>query len=161
MDKNKERRESQRYNTEVKIYFEFAYDLETKVKFEFIDEEKKKRISKKYSAVSQNISVEGLCFITRKEVQSNDLLHCEVYLPSTQTPIHMTGYVKWCKPIEPTLDDKSKGKFHVGLRLLTVDEKSVSETVHFDKEYDVKWSVVLESVFENYKMLMGGKFKKK
>ena len=32
-----EKRKYKRYNTEVNIYFEFKYDLETKVKFELID----------------------------------------------------------------------------------------------------------------------------
>ena len=33
-------------------------------------------------------------------------------------------------------------------------------TGYYDKNYDVKWSNVLESIFGSYKMLMGEKFKK-
>ena len=71
-----EKRRFRRYNTEVKIYFDFAYDLETKVKFELIDE--KERVMKnKYSAVSQNISAEGICFVSHKNVRKDDQLFLE------------------------------------------------------------------------------------
>ena len=36
----KNKRKYKRYNTEAKVYFDFAYDLETKVKFELVNEEK-------------------------------------------------------------------------------------------------------------------------
>ena len=51
--------------------------------------------------------------------------------------------------------------YHIGVILSRVDGESVYDSIHFDKEYGVNWSVVLESVFGSYKMLMGEKYKKK
>ena len=162
----KNKRKYKRYNTEAKIYFDFAYDLETKVKFELVDDKKSSKSKKKYLAVSRNISAEGLCFVSHKDVNLEDQLYLEVFLPSAVEPIHMTGKVKWCDPVSESstyvLDDKeNKPMHHIGVILSLVEGDSVYESIHFDKEYGVNWSVVLESVFGSYKMLMGEKYKKK
>ena len=162
----KDKRKYKRYNTEAKIYFDFAYDLETKVKFELIEEKKKPKPKKKYLAVSRNISAEGLCFVSHKDVKIGDQLYMEVYLPSAVEPIHMIGVVIWCDAVAESstyvLDDKeNKQMYHIGVVLSLVDGDPVGDSIHFDKEYGVNWSVVLESVFGSYKMLMGEKYKRK
>ena len=163
-DQQRDKRKYKRYNTEVKIYFDFAYDLETKVEFEVIKEDGTQKSHKKYLAVSKNISAEGLSFISYKSLREADLLYLELFLPSAKVPIHMKGEVKWCSPIEISPSSVSgkqeKQKYNVGIKLTHVDGQLVQESVHFDKEYEVNWSVVLESVFGSYKLLMGGKFKK-
>ena len=162
----KNKRKYKRYNTEARIYFDFAYDLETKVKFELVEEKKKQKPKKKYLAVSRNISAEGLCFVSHKDVKERDKLYMEIYLPSAVEPIHMSGEVKWCDPVSESstyvLDDKTnKPMYHIGVVLSLVGGDPVSDSIHFDKEYGVNWSVVLESVFGSYKMLMGEKYKRK
>jgi len=162
----KEKRKYKRYNTEAKIYFDFAYDLETKVKFELIEEKKKLKSKKKYLAVSRNVSAEGLCFVTHKEVKEGDPLSMEIYLPSAIEPIQMMGKVKWCDAVSESstyvLDDKkNKQMYYIGVFLVSVDGKPVDASLHFDKEYGVNWSVVLESIFGSYKMLMGEKYKRR
>jgi len=162
----KNKRKYKRYNTEARIYFDFAYDLETKVKFELVEEKKKSKTKKKYLAVSRNISAEGLCFVSHKDVEVGDQLYIEVYLPSAVEPIHMSGKVKWCDPVSESSryileDKKNKQMFHIGVVLSFVDGDPVGNSIHFDKKYGVNWSVVLESVFGSYKMLMGEKYKRK
>ena len=166
-DKLPEKRKFRRYNTDVKIYFDFAYDLETKVEFEVLDKKQLQSVSEKYQAIGQNVSVEGLCFVSLQEVQNDDLLHLEVYLPSAKDPIHMQGAVIWCKTVlTPPAQDapgerKDQKSYHVGVRLITVGGVPVHESVHYDEEYQVYWSNALESIFGNYKMLMGEKYKKR
>jgi len=160
------KRKYKRYNTEARIYFEFSYDLETKVEFELIKNGKKERSKRKYLAVSRNISAEGLCFVSHKAVKGGDSLYMEVYLPSVVEPIHMRGEVKWCDAVPGfstyVLDNKkNKQMYHIGVILSSVGGDPVNESIHFDKEYGVNWSVVLESVFGSYKMLMGEKYKRK
>lgn len=159
-----ERRKAERYRTEVEIYFDFAYDIETKVKFELIDRQKEKALSRKYSAVSRNVSIEGLCFVSRKKVEQGDLLHLEVYLPAASEPIHMKGEVKWCRPVPPSPDASPEDKkiqcsFETGVKLMLVNGEPVHKSIHHDQAYGVDWSIVLESVFGSYRMLMEGKFK--
>lgn len=161
----KNKRKYKRYNTEAKIYFDFSYDLETKVEFELIEDKKKEKSRKKHLAVSRNISAEGLCFVSHKFVKEEDLLYMEVYLPNVVEPIHMNGKVKWCDAVSGSsmhvLDDKkNKQMYHIGVILSFVEGDSVSDSIHFDEEYGVNWSVVLESIFGSYKMLMSERHKK-
>ena len=43
--------------------------------------------------------------------------------------------------------------FDTGVRLISVGKKSVAESIHFDKEYNVFWSEPLESVLGNFALL--------
>ena len=164
-NKEKEKRRYERYNTEVKVYFDFAYDLQTKVEFEVVDKKKHSALSKKYTAISRNIGVEGMSIAANKELKKGDLLQMEVYLPNIKNPIPMEGMVRWCQ----TRDDFSKEKdgeqdseyaFRAGIQIFSVNGEAVPGSVHYDQEYKVHWSNVLESVFGNYKLLMGGKYRK-
>lgn len=166
-DQGKERRKHKRYNMDIEVHFDFIYDLETKVKFELMDKKGDKPISDKYSGYSRNISVGGLCLATTKKVQQGDILHLEIYLPGSkeEPPIHMNGRVEWCKPVAPSYherlmeDVEGRKIYEVGIRLLTVNGQSVDESIHHDPAYDVDWSIVLESIFGNYRTLMEGIFK--
>jgi hypothetical protein len=77
----------------------------------------------------------------------------------------MKGQVAWCKPVVPSYEDRlqedieGKRTFEVGVRLLKVNGVSVAESIHHDAVYDVDWSIVLESIFGNFRMLMEGKYK--
>ena len=120
-----------------------------------------------YQAVSRNISAEGLSFVSQKNVKPGDYLRMELFLPSAKDPIHMKGEVKWSKNIPASYEqyglkgNVDKPVFQVGIHLISVNNQSVHDSLHFDKKYEVNWSIVLDSVFSNYKMLMGEKFKKK
>ena len=41
--------------------------------------------------------------------------------------------------------------FHTGVKLLSVDDKAVSDSIVHDKDSNITWSIVLESVFESFK----------
>jgi hypothetical protein len=166
-DQGNEKRKHKRYNMDAEIHFDFIYNLETKVEFELINKNGEKAISDKYSAISRNVSVGGLCFASYKKVNQGDLLHLEVYLPGAEEPIHMKGQVEWCKPVPPTYEERLLEEveghriLEVGVRVLSVGELSVDQSIHHDAAYDVDWSIVLESIFGNYRMLMEGKYKPK
>jgi len=164
---HEEQRSHKRYNTEIEVFFDFEYDIETKIKFDVIDKSKDKSISKKYHAVSRNISASGLSFVTHKDVKPGDYLHMELYLPSTRKPIHMKGEVRWHKAAEDSYEhyglreDVHEDIFQIGVHLTYVNDEPVDKSVHFDKEYAVNWSVVLEEVFGSYKTMMSKKMKKR
>ena len=148
MDKPKEeRRKYERFDTEVKIYFHVDYDIETTVKFQVVDKKKAKASSTKYSALSRNISAEGLCFTSEKKLEERDSLILEVYLPDEKDPIPMEGEVRWSQPISPN----ETNKFNTGVKLITVNGKSVATSVYYDKANHVIWSIVLESVLGSFK----------
>lgn len=160
-EQNKERRQYKRYNTEVKVYFDFSYDLQTKVQYEVID--KKKPFPGKYTAISRNISVEGICIVSEKELKKGNELRMELYLPSSNKPILMQGTVRWCSPSKPPEEIKDKNEklqYLAGVFLSTVNGEPVKDSIYYDEEYKIDWSGVLEAVFGNYKLLMGGKYRK-
>ena len=64
----------------------------------------------------------------------------------------MEGEVRWSERVYP--DKKYEDKFNTGLKLLTVEGKSVLESIHYDEANRVTWSVALDYVFGNYRRLI-------
>ena len=63
----------------------------------------------------------------------------------------MEGEVRWSNPV---MTDKREGPmFQTGVLLKKVNGEMVDKTVHFDKEYHVSWSNVLESILGSFKDL--------
>ena len=150
-----DRRQHKRYDTEAKIYFDFKYDLKTKVTFQLIDRIKRKFLSRKHLAFSKNVSSSGLGFICDHPLKMGDVLGLEVYIPGVNTPILMEGEVRWLKEnslYEETRKKMGIGRYEVGVKLLTVDGKLVADSIHYDQTYQVEWSIVLESVLGNYRI---------
>lgn len=148
----KERRKYERYNTEVKIYFRVNYDLKTKVKFQVADKFKERLLAKKYPGLSRNVSAEGLGFSSDKKLKKGDYLYLEVYLPKQKEPVFMQGEARWSKPAPAA--QKSRYKFDAGVKLTYVAGTPVSESIHLDKKHGVIWSIVLDSIFGNFRRLM-------
>ena len=148
----KEKRKYSRYETEAKIYFRVNYDIETKVRFQVLDKDRERLLSRKYAALSRNVSVEGLGFSSNRKLRKGDIVYLEVYLPKQAKPIYMTGEVRCSNPA--LAKQKYNYRFNSGVRLLTVSGKPVTASVYFDKEYQVLWSIVLDSIFGNFRRLM-------
>ncbi|MFH1414300.1 MAG: hypothetical protein ABIG56_05590 [Candidatus Omnitrophota bacterium] len=81
-----------------------------------------------------------------------DYLYIELYLPKLKKPVCMTGQVRWSRMVSPRI--KRKYKFDTGVRLISVSGKSVSASIHFDKKDHIFWSIVLDSIFGNFRKLM-------
>jgi hypothetical protein len=145
---DQERRKYERYETDVKVQFYVTFDLETKIHFKVKEKDKGAFSPEKYSAVSKNISVEGICFMTEKRLSKGDLLALEVYVPSSTHAIHMQGEVRWCV--------QEKGKrdvYETGVKILTVEGERVEKTIVFDEVHNIMWSAVLDLVFSSFKQL--------
>ena len=148
MPKKNEQRKYERYDTEVKVYYFVTYDVSTKVRFQVLDKASRKT-APQYTAVSRNVSAEGICFSSGKELHKGDHLFLEVLLPGSTTFIPMEGEVRWCQKAEAKLGSK----FDVGIKLLKVDGQSVERSIYHDKDYQVVWSIVLESILGNFRIL--------
>lgn len=145
-DPFEEKRKYKRYDTEVEVYFRVSFDIKTVVKFMVVGKDKRQEYHKKYSALSKNVSAEGLCFCSEKKLGKGDILKLEVYLPDHKHPILMEGEVRWSMPAA-----ESKDGFNTGVRIATVKKQSVVDTICKDEETGVVWSAVLESVFGNFR----------
>ena len=145
MDKfNIERRKYLRYGTEMKVYFRVKYDIETRVKFKVLQGES----THKYSGLCKNVSVEGLCFVSKKKLNVGDLLLLEVYEPIIKGPIVMEGQVRWSRRLPG--EDGAEDVYHTGVKLALVNGKSVPDSIRLDSKYKVAWSIVLDSLFGNF-----------
>ena len=139
-----EQRRHIRYDTELKVYFHVKYDIKTKVKFTII----KGGAARKYSGLCKNVSVDGLCFVSKKKLNTGDLILIEAYEPTVKIPSIMIAQVRWCRQLPD--DRKKEHKFRAGVRIMSVNGEPVSGTIHMDKEYKVVWSNLLSSLFGNF-----------
>jgi len=158
MDQPPEKRKYERYDTALKLYFDRGFEVETKVKYQLLDKQNDKPISRKYAALSKNVSAEGLSFLASQQLNPGDYLQLEVYLPTATKPVRMEGEVRWSNPMAA---DKREGPmFQTGVLLTKVNGEAVDPTIHFDKQYQVSWSNVLESVLGHFKDLAKKNIKK-
>jgi len=141
-----EKRQAERYDKEFELTFDYAAATELKYQVE----EGRNRL-KEYEGVSKNISANGLCLTSSHKLAIGQHLHLEIFLSKGVQPIHMDGLVCWC---DPSLTGKKKLMFNAGIKLQSVEGKSVDETIHMDEKYHVLWSNVLESVFGTFRKLM-------
>lgn len=153
--KDSERRQFDRFETDVKINFSVNFDIQTKVEFQLKNEEMTGSGQKKYSAISHNISAEGLALRTVHKLSAGDILDMEVFVPTSQQPVRMEGQVRWCRSAAQGVDKDDAGEgFDVGICVSSVEGRDVSSTIIIDPQYHLAWSIVLESVFGDFKKLM-------
>lgn len=152
-----DRRRHTRYETDLKIQFFVSFDIKTQIQFKIKHKAKKDFSGTKYDAISRNISAEGLAFISSKKLQKGDILSLELYVPSAEKPISMVGEVRWCWPTKDT-----KGKdYETGILLNEVEGQRVENTIVVDPAHRIAWSIVLETVFGEFKYIMLQKSVKK
>jgi hypothetical protein len=146
--RRKERRRYERYDTQARIYFRLHYDLKTKVEFQLINKKSERFLSKRYPGISRNVSVEGLRFASHKKLRKGNDIYLEVYLPKRKEPVCMLGEVRWSSKLSPR--PKDAYEFDTGVKLINVMGQPVSKSVHFDKEYRLFWSIVLDYIFGSF-----------
>ena len=151
MNQPPEKRKYERYDTELKLYFGQSFEVETKIKYQLLDKQNDKPISRKYAALSKNVSAEGLGFLAAQQLTPGDYLTLEVYLPTATQPVRMEGEVRWSNPVAADKDEGSM--FQTGVLLKKVNGEIVNKTIHFDKAYHISWSNVLESILGSFKDL--------
>jgi hypothetical protein len=150
-----EQRKFQRFDSERDVLFDFVYDFESPVTIEKVSDGDSCQGVFRYNAVTKNVSLEGLCFLSEQEVQLGDLLNMEVFIPGDHQPVRLLGEVRWTSPREQANDSRSR--FEAGVVLRTVEGKGVRETIRFDEDYHVYWSDVLESILGRFRVLQGRK----
>ena len=146
-DKTSNNRQYDRYETEAKIFFRVSYSINTIIKFKLLDKIRNKIASRSYSAMSKNVSAQGVCFTSDKKLNVGDKLLMEVQLPGGNIGVMMEGEVRWCRE-----DSDDPQRLNTGVKLFTVNGQDVDSSIHKDPAYNVVWSVVLESILGNYRI---------
>ena len=153
MKKNRvNRRQHDRYETDLKIQFLVNFDVETKIDYRVKDRPEADYSRQKYHAVSKNVSAEGLCFTSKRKLRRGDLILLEVFLPSASLPVAMEGAVRWSHLAERK---SLSGETHydTGVLLEKVGGEPVNASIFHDRKNGIIWSSVLESVFGSFKHL--------
>ncbi len=97
----------------------------------------------KISAVTKNISVQGICFNSKKKLIADTLIEIQIRIPGYSKPIRLEGKVVWCKTVE---SEKFGGlpTFDIGIRLIDIDKSDESKFFMY----------VLDKVVEKYSKKM-------
>lgn len=148
-----EKRKYERFATDAKVYFSVTYAVDATMKFQLLDKNTSEPASNdKHIARGRDISLEGFSFTSDQQLHKGDRLSLEVYLSQKKEPIRLEGEVRWSERVYP--DKKYEDKFNTGLKLITVEGKSVLESIHYDEANRVTWSAVLDYVFGSYRHLV-------
>lgn len=110
-----------------------------------------------YLGFIKNISVDGLCFSTDAAYENGQIVEMEVDLPGADKSIHMEGEVQWNESVDlkgKKNQDNELATFKTGIKVFEVDGKRVCETVHFEENYQLQWSIVLDSIFGNFRLIL-------
>ncbi|MFA5088750.1 MAG: PilZ domain-containing protein [Candidatus Omnitrophota bacterium] len=140
----REKRRYKRYGAKEKVFFHILYEFKTRIIYQIIDRGQEKILSKKYSAVSKDISAEGLCFVSSQKLGVGDRVRMEVYIAGEGDPVVMDGEVRWCK--RAPAEKGEEARFSTGLKLIIINKKPVEKTIYVDQVRQVVWSDVLETV---------------
>ena len=83
----------------------------------------------KTSGVSKDISMEGICFSTEKQLESGTKLDLEIMLPSGSEPLILKGEVKWSRLLEAQAN--AKAMFDTGVQLLVIQESDENRYLRY------------------------------
>ncbi len=152
MTKNmRDRRKYSHYDTELKIYFEVKYDMNTKIEFSVIKKSQNEAMKHKYAGICRNVSAEGLCFASEKKMKRGDLLLLDVYAPNTKKPVRMEGWVRWSRKL--MRGPGATCAYHTGVLLISAGGNLIADSIYFDKDYKVAWSAALDSLFGTFALM--------
>src|SRR3989338_3547196 len=146
-EKIPERRKSSRYGSNRGASFKLIYDVQTQIKYQIIDAQGERILSRKYQGLSQDVSAEGLRFTSSERLNKGDVLRIEFYTQENDKPVILDAQVRWCRP--NAVSSYSGNRFETGVMVVSVNTIMVAETVCFDKTKGVIWSVVMEALLRN------------
>lgn len=92
------------------------FDFDANVKFRFFD-----RIDESIKGKARNLSAEGVCIVTAREIPSDKEVELDIYLPGKKRAVRVHGSVAWTNRIK-NQDKKSAVRFEAGIKLYTVDK---------------------------------------
>ena len=141
------RRKFERYDSSAEVSFKLLFDVQTQIKYQIIDTQGERLLSKQYQGLSQDVSAEGLRFTSSEKLNKGDILRLEVYTQRSDNPVLMDAEVRWCR--SNAISSNPANRFEIGVKIASVNSKNVAETIRFDKIKGVVWSEVLEVLLRN------------
>ena len=92
------------------------FDLDTNVKFKYFD-----NIDENIRCKSKNLSAEGVCIVTDREMPRDKDVELDISLPGRKRPVRIRGKILWTHKIK-SADKKKQDHYEAGIKLYTVDK---------------------------------------
>jgi len=84
-------------------------------------QEKNKFSGKKSTAFIKDLSVEGACLVSKKNIDLGTIIKLELSVLSETDPIYLAGEVRWARFLKET---SGKDAFEIGVKFITVDSRA-------------------------------------
>lgn len=103
------------------------FDLDTNIKFKFFESID---IGESIKGKSKNLSAEGVCIVTEKEIPRNKNIELDISLPGKKRPVKIHGKVMWTHKIK-SVDKKLPSHYEAGIKLYTVDKDDENSLLRY------------------------------
>ena len=92
------------------------FDLDANIKFRLLE-----NMDDNIKGKAKNLSAEGLCIVTDREIPRDKDVELDLYLPGKKRTVRVHGKVMWTQKIKGT--DKNKADhFEAGIKLYMADK---------------------------------------
>ena len=116
----------QKPSSEKRRYVRF--NVKTEVKFQAQQKYQGQTPSENVSAITKNLSVEGVCFLTDKGLDPGNMLKLEIVVPDQPEVLHLRGEVMWSIPV--SLPDGKQG-YETGVKLFTIKQSDETRFIEY------------------------------
>jgi hypothetical protein len=93
-------------------------DINTKLDFQINEVGGEQVLAESNSGIVKNLSVEGICFSSNKQLKAGSKIELSIALPGGPKPVAIRGEVVWSRPIEE--NKGAKNIFDTGVKLINV-----------------------------------------
>ena len=101
--------------------------VEARVDFQ-IKEKRKASLARSLSALSKNVSVEGICFKTDVHLFPGETLLLDIFLPGDNKPLRIFGEVRWEKAVQSR---GSHNVYETGVKLFTFNQTDENKFIEY------------------------------
>ncbi|MBU4377037.1 MAG: PilZ domain-containing protein [Candidatus Omnitrophica bacterium] len=101
------------------------FNFDANVKFRFFDP-----IDENIKGKAKNLSAEGLCIVTDKEIPRDKDVELDIYLPGRKKPARIHGSVIWTHKIK-NLGKKTGTRFEAGIKLYNIDKDDENSLLRY------------------------------
>ena len=110
-------------------------NVAAKINFRVTKKESKERTAvsiKSTSAMSKNVSVEGVCFKSKKQLLPGNEIELQISFPSDPEPLLLKGEVRWSCSIQ--VEGEAETIFETGVKLYTFEKTDESRYLSYVSE---------------------------
>ncbi len=101
------------------------FDFDANIKFRFFD-----RIDENIRGKAKNLSAEGVCIVTDREIPRDKDVELDIYLPGRKKPARVHGSVAWTHKIRNP-NKKYTTRFETGIKLYTIDKDDENSLLRY------------------------------